>query len=153
MEAPHVRPAEPADCAAIQGCVRAAYAKYRSRMENEPAPLHAEYATLIAQGKVYVLATEDVVCGVLVMMPQADALFVENVAVDPAFQGRGLGWKLMAFAEDEARAAQFTSIHLYTNEVMTENLDFYRRLGFIEEARRVEDGYARVFLRKQLPLG
>jgi hypothetical protein len=36
------------------------------------------------------------------------------------------------------------------NELMTENLHFYRQLGFEEEERRIEDGYHRVFLRKTL---
>jgi hypothetical protein len=33
---------------------------------------------------------------------------------------------------------------------MTEDLQFYQRLGFEEEGRRVQDGYRRVFLRKIL---
>jgi ribosomal protein S18 acetylase RimI-like enzyme len=119
-------------------------------MDREPAPLRADYATLIAGGVVYTLAADGGIRGVLVMMPRAGDLFVENVAVDPAFQGRGLGRQLLAFAERAARAARLGAIRLYTNEVMTENLEFYGRLGFVEEARRMEDGYSRVFLRKGL---
>jgi ribosomal protein S18 acetylase RimI-like enzyme len=36
------------------------------------------------------------------------------------------------------------------NEVMTENLLFYQKLGFEEEDRRMQDGYRRVFLHKVL---
>ena len=77
-------------------------------------------------------------------------MFVENVAVDPRLQGQGLGRVLMAFVEQQARRHQLDEIRLYTNELMTENLHFYRHLGFEEEERRIEDGYRRVFLRKTL---
>jgi N-acetylglutamate synthase-like GNAT family acetyltransferase len=128
-------------------------------MEREPAPLHADYATLIAQGVVFVLVddvdkAEDVdegaIGGIVVMMSREQAMFVENVAVDPRLQGQGLGKKLMAFVEEQAREAQLREIYLYTNELMTENLHFYQRLGFEEAGRGMQDGYRRVFLRKVL---
>lgn len=119
-------------------------------MGREPAPLHADYEALIAQGVVYVLANEEEVRGVLVMMSWERSLLVENVAVDPRFQGQGLGQVLMAFVEQQGRKEQLDEIRLYTNEVMTENLRFYHKLGFEEDGRRVEDGYHRVFLRKGL---
>lgn len=150
MEKMHIRLAKAADRWAVVACVRAAYAKYITRMDREPAPLHADYEALIARGVVYVLVTEAEVRGVLVMMPEHRSLFVENVAVDPRFQGQGLGQKLMAFVEQQARNEQLPEVHLYTNEVMTENLRFYQKLGFEEEGRRVEDGYHRIFLRKRL---
>ncbi len=144
------RQAEAVDQRAVVDCVRAAYSSYLVRIGKEPAPMHADYEALIAQKLVYVLTDEDVVRGVLVMMPQERSLFVENVAVDPRFQGQGLGQALMAFVEQHARKEQLNEIRLYTNELMTENLRFYHKLGFEEESRRVQDGYHRVFLRKGL---
>lgn len=138
------------DQQAVETCVRAAYATYLVRMDREPAPLHADYSALLASGVVYVLASGKKVLGVLVMMPQEESLLIENVAVDPGAQGQGLGRALMAFAEQHARKAHLRDIRLYTNEAMTENLHFYRQLGFEEEGRRAHDGYHRVFLRKVL---
>jgi ribosomal protein S18 acetylase RimI-like enzyme len=145
-----IRLAQAADQRAVVACVRAAYSKYLVRMGREPAPLYADYKALIAQGVVYVLANEEGVRGVLVMMPRERSMFVENVAVDPRFQGQGLGQVLMAFVEQQTRKEQLDEIRLYTNELMTENLRFYQKLGFEEDGRRVEDGYHRVFLRKGL---
>ena len=145
-----IRQAQAADHRGVVVCVCAAYGKYLARMDKEPAPLRSDYEALIAQGVVYVLATEEEVRGVLVMMPEHRSLFVENIAVDPRFQGQGLGQILMAFVEQQARKEQLHEIRLYTNEVMTENLRFYQKLGFEEEGRRGEDGYHRVFLRKGL---
>ena len=150
MEKMYIRQAQVVDRRAVVACVRAAYTRYTARMDREPAPLRADYEVLIAQGVVYVLVIQEEVRGVLVMMPQQRSLFVENVAVDPRFQGQGLGQKLMAFVEQQAQKEQLQEISLYTNEVMSENLRFYQKLGFEEEGRRVEDGYHRIFLRKRL---
>lgn len=150
MESPAIHLAQVADLPAIVACVRTAYAKYLLRMDREPAPLHADYAALIANGSVYILELAGTVCGLLVMMPRTDHLFIENIALDPTLQGQGYGRLLMAFAEQQARSAHLPTIRLYTNEVMTENLAFYTRLDFTEETRRIEDGYSRIFLRKDL---
>lgn len=145
-----IRQAEPEDQEALVNCVQAAYSKSIERIGKKPAPLLADYQALIAQGVVSVLADEEGIRGVLVMMPQGRGMFVENVAIDPRFQGQGLGRTLMAFVEQQARKEHLDEIRLYTNELMTENLLFYRQLGFEEECRRVQNGYRRVFLRKRL---
>lgn len=150
MEGLDIRQAQVADCRAVVACVRAAYAKYLALMDKEPAPLHADYAALIAQGAVSVATDEGAVWGVLVMMLEGRSMFVENIAVDPRFQGQGLERMLMAFVERRARAEGVNEVRLYTNELMAENLRFYHQLGFEEEERRDHDGYRRVFLRKIL---
>jgi len=147
-----IRPADATDCVLVAECVRAAYWKYIARIGREPAPLLADYPTLIDRGVVHVLAepNTDGVRGVIVLWPTDEAMFIENVAVHPQYQGRGFGRCLMTFAEDRARRACLPELRLYTNEAMTDNLAFYAHLGFEETSRRVEDGYSRVFLRKRL---
>ncbi|MBV9174753.1 MAG: GNAT family N-acetyltransferase [Chloroflexi bacterium] len=140
------------DLRAILACVRAAYAKYRRRMDREPAPTTADYPGLIARGVVHVLPesiTGDL-RGLIVLWPENGAMFVDNVAVAPRYQGQGVGRRLMAFADEQARAAGLPELRLYTNEVMTENLAFYSRLGFEETDRHIDEGYRRVFLHKVL---
>jgi ribosomal protein S18 acetylase RimI-like enzyme len=87
---------------------------------------------------------------VLVLQPRPRSLLLENVAVAPAWQGRGIGRALIGFAEDRARALGLDEITLYTNEEMTENLALYPTLGYEEVERRSEDGFRRVFFRKRL---
>ncbi len=145
-----IRLATVEDCKAVEGCVTNAYTGYIERIGKPPAPMLADYAALIAQGVVYILMTQAQLVGVLVMKPLPTCLLVENVAVQPACQGRGFGRKLMDFAEQFARNIGLDEVHLYTNERMTENLDFYASLGFQELSRREEDGYRRVFLGKKL---
>ncbi len=150
MEELNIRPATAEDHDAVAACVNAAYAKYVPRMGMEPAPMLADYDAEIARGVVWVLPGPDGVRAVLVMWPEGDGLFLENIAVQPQDQGRGLGRRLMAFAEEQARAQRLRELRLYTNEVMTENIAFYGRLGYEEVDRRLDEGYHRVFMRKPL---
>ena len=82
--------------------------------------------------------------------PLAGYLLLENVAVLPAAQGRGIGGRLLGLAEQHARSLGLGEIRLYTNEAMTENLAYYRRHGYTETHRAGQDGFRRVFFRKLL---
>lgn len=144
-----VRRATPADLAAIQTIARAAYAIYVERMGRDPAPMVADFAGQIAAGQVHVLDDEGV-AGYAVIYPRGDHLHLENVAVDPARQGGGLGRRLLAFVEDEAKRRGLATVELYTNIHMSENQRLYPALGYVETGRRTEDGFARVFYRKAL---
>ena len=145
-----VRPAEHVDAAAIRELVRAAYSKYVGRIGKEPAPMLEDYAALIEAGEVWVSVEDGEVLGVLVMRPVEGHLFVDNVAVGPRHQGRGLGRELVSYAEEKAAAYGLPEIRLYTNEKMHENLTVYARLGFEETGRGLDGGYRRVFMRKRL---
>jgi len=145
---PQIVQAAPGDAPAVAECVRAAYAHYAERIGREPAPMTADYKALIGAGEVWVVRAGERVAGVLVLRPQPPALLLENIAVAPDRQGEGLGRRLMAFAEDHARAEGLAEVVLYTNERMTENLRFYPALGYAETGRAMQDGFARVFYRK-----
>lgn len=129
---------------------RTAYEPYVTQIGQPPAPMSADYATLIAEHKVWVAQGESGLLGLLVLIPKADHLLLDNVAVRPDAQGRGIGRALIDHAERHARALGFHEIRLYTNEQMTENLDYYQRRGYVETDRSEEDGFRRVFFSKQL---
>ncbi len=90
------------------------------------------------------------VSGVLVLLPAPDHLLLDNVAVDPARHGAGLGRRLISFAEEEARRQGYAEVQLYTHIMMHENLVLYPRLGYEEFARFEQAGYQRVFMRKRV---
>lgn len=145
-----IRPARTGDAEAVRQLVRRAYAVYIPRIGREPGPMGADYEALIGEGTVTVAVEDDSIVGVLVLRPQRDALLLENVAVTPAKQGRGIGRALMAFAEEHARKLSLTKISLYTHARMTDNLALYPRLGYVEVARRMEHGFDRVFFEKTI---
>lgn len=139
-----------ADREAVEGIVRSAYTPYVARMGRAPGPMLDDYGALIAAERVHVIERDGVVRGVLVLIAEAGTMLLDNVAVDPAAQGGGLGRRMLAFAEEAARAAGFGSIRLYTNEAMTENVRLYARLGWVETHRGEEDGFRRVYFSKRL---
>lgn len=146
-----MRPATSGDLDSVRRIVREAYPPYVARIGREPGPMLDDYGALIAEGHVRVVEDEGVVQGLLVLIPQADAMLLDNVAVSPAAQGRGLGRLLLLHAERAAIAAGYRSIELYTNEAMTENIALYSRLGYTETHRVEEKGLRRVYMAK--PLG
>jgi GNAT superfamily N-acetyltransferase len=150
VEGVRIRLARDVEVGELAALVRAAYARYVDRMAVEPAPVSADYATLVSAHACRVAVTEDRVVGVLVLRPRGDHLLVENLAVLPEAQGRGVGGLLLERAEQEARSAGIDRIRLYTNVVMIENLAFYGRRGFRETGRRREGDFERVFLEKRL---
>ena len=79
-----------------------------------------------------------------------DGILIDNVAVTPKHQGKGIGRRLVELAESEAGRQGFAHIDLYTNEAMWENRDFYTFLGYVETNRFLEQGYHRVYMRKYL---
>jgi len=145
-----IRPARPEDQARIEEIVTAAYSPYLARMDRKPAPMTDDYAARIAAGETHVVEDDGTVVAVLVLEPGVGFLLLDNIAVDPARHGSGLGRRLMDFTEAEARRRGYAAVELYTNEVMVENIARYLRLGYVETRRVLDRGYHRVYLRKTL---
>jgi GNAT superfamily N-acetyltransferase len=144
------RPARPDDAPALRDLVRAAYAKYVSRLNREPAPMLDDYAARIAAGQAWVLEAGGALVGALVLEDEPGALLLYNIAVAPSAQGAGVGRRLIAFTEAEARRRGYALLRLYTNELMVENVAMYPRLGFTEMHRGSEAGHRRVYFEKRL---
>jgi ribosomal protein S18 acetylase RimI-like enzyme len=146
-----VRPARPEEGSIIRNCANEAYAQYVERIGREPAPMVADFESQIEQGIVYVsIDDQNDIQGFIVFYPKEDQVHLENVAVFKQYQGMGVGKQLISYCEKTAAQNGFSTIELYTNEKMTENLDVYPRLGYTETGRRQEDGFNRVFFRKEI---
>jgi ribosomal protein S18 acetylase RimI-like enzyme len=125
-----LRQATAADAGAIRDLTRQAYAKWVPLIGREPKPMTADYDQVVAKHRFDLLYIDGTLAALIETIREADHLLVENVAVSPDFQGRGLGRKLMAHAEVLAREQAFNSIRLYTNQRFVENIALYRRLGY-----------------------
>ncbi len=147
---PLIRHATMADAQRIGALARAAYAKYVLRIGREPPPMVADFVGFIARDVVVVIEEEGELRGFLIAWPEADAYLVDNVAIDPPAQGRGLGRRLFEHAVHEARRSGLSALRLYTNAAMTENLAMYCRIGFVETHRVMENGSNRVYMRWDL---
>jgi ribosomal protein S18 acetylase RimI-like enzyme len=145
-----VRRAGEADVAALAAVAAEAYRGYVPRIGREPAPMTADYAQAVRSGLTWVAEADGEIVGLLVVVVRPDHLLLENVAVRPSAQRHGVGARLLALAEDQARAGGLDEIRLYTNEAMTENLAYYPRHGYTETHRAEQDGFRRVFFTKHL---
>ena len=151
MDQPLIRAATAADVPAIGEIVERAYRHFIPRIGKPPGPMVDDYAARVAEGAVWVIEEGSGIAGILVLLPRPDYLLLDNIAVDPARQGSGLGRRLLAFAEAEAMRRGHREIRLYTHQTMTENQRLYAAIGYEETGRGTDAGYERVFMRK--PLG
>jgi GNAT superfamily N-acetyltransferase len=110
----------------------------------------ADYTAAARGGQAWVAVEDGKVTGFVILIPRSGYLLVENAAVLPAAQGRGIGSWLLALAEEQACTLGLTEIRLYTNEAMAENLAYYPRRGHAETHRAGQDGFQRVFFHKHL---
>jgi GNAT superfamily N-acetyltransferase len=147
---PLIRPASLNDAQAVANCVKAAFSPYIERIGRPPAPMLANFPEIIAAGKVWVAEIAGRVVGVLVQNETEAGFYIDTVAAVPELKGTGIGRALLLFAESEAARRGYRSIYLCTNVKMTENQSFYPKIGYVEYERKLDQGYDRIFYRKQL---
>jgi ribosomal protein S18 acetylase RimI-like enzyme len=143
-------PANGGDVPKVAALVHAAYGHYVERIGMVPRPMTDDYAEVIKNYQMTVAESCQSIVGVIILAVTGEGFLIDNVAVDPAYHGKGLGKALLAFAEAEARRAGFDSIYLYTHEKMTENLALYARIGYVEYDRRSQGDFSLVYMRKHL---
>ncbi|GEB57850.1 GNAT family N-acetyltransferase [Streptomyces gardneri] len=148
------RPAVPSDVPAVKAVTDAAFHHYIDRIGLVPAPMEADHAANVAAGRVFVVG--DPVAGLVVVVPEADHLYLDEVAVHPDAQGTGLGRVLMEWVEARARQLGLPEVRLLTNAMMWENQKLYERYGYEVVERRADGPYDRIHYRKVLnspPMG
>ena len=145
-----MRRAGPGDVDELRAIAAAAYRKYVCQIGRAPAPMTADYAQAVRDGQAWAAIEDGQIVGFVIVMAQPGYLLLDNVAVLPAAQGRGIGARLLALAEEQARGLGLGEIRLYTNGAMTENLAYYPRHGYAETHRAEQDGFNRVFFRKPI---
>jgi ribosomal protein S18 acetylase RimI-like enzyme len=121
------------DLAAVTALQQAAYAKNRALLGVEPLPLTANYGEVFSAYEIFLVDGAHGLDGVLILEPRADDLLIWSVATAPAAQGRGVGNRLLAFAESHARGLGLRCIRLYTGEPLTGNIAWYTRHGYVYE--------------------
>ena len=145
------RPARAAETDTLRRIVNEAYGHYIERMGKPPGPMLDDYSKRIEDGQAWVLETGGVIAGIVVLEDDGQgALLLDNIAVAPSAQGQGIGRRLIAFTESEARRRNCQQVRLYTHVLMVENIALYNRLGFRETGRVSEKGFDRVYMAKHL---
>jgi N-acetylglutamate synthase-like GNAT family acetyltransferase len=130
-----MRRATPADATAIRDLTRAAYAKWIPMIGREPKPMTVNYDRAVVDHMIDLYEENGLPVALIEVIPQASCLLIENIAVLPTRQGKGLGDLLLNHAETIARSLHLCELQLYTNAAFISNVEFYARRGF-QEFRR-----------------
>ena len=86
----------------------------------------------LQRGQCYVgLDEREQIIAVIVLLPtRPGTLEIVNIAVREAFQGRGIGKKLIQFAMDQAREKNAKTIEIGTGNSSVGQLLLYQKCGF-----------------------
>ncbi len=108
----------------------------------------------IESGDVYVALDGSHIVGLVTTTRQSDELIIDQLGIDPARQGEGIGSWLLENIEQTARSEQVKVISLQTAEMMTDLLRLYARHGFRENRKALpahgDDEHLRVHMEKRL---
>ena len=100
-----IRRAGPPDAAAVRSLTREAYAQWIPVIGREPLPMKADYEKAVREHEIDLLYADDQLVALIEVFLTADHLFIENIAVSPEHQGKGLGHHLLSHAETKAKSA------------------------------------------------
>lgn len=94
---------------------------------------------------------QDQIIGTVNLQKHGNRLYLGMFSVSPALQGGGIGKKLLAAAEDHAKAVDCNIIYMSVISVRTELIDWYKRNGYTDTGERkpfVEDDITGKHLQK-----
>jgi ribosomal protein S18 acetylase RimI-like enzyme len=139
-----LRRARPADLPAILPLVRRFYAHFGYPYdEGEKARALGELLADRNHGVVW-LATVDGALGGYALLSFYFSLeyggrtaFVDELFMEEAYRGRGLGTSMLGLLEEEARRLGLKAIHLESEEENAGATALYLRLGFVDYRRRL----------------
>lgn len=145
-----IRVATISDAEAVAALTRAAYARWVPVIGRKPLPMKVDHAAFIRDHRADLLfAGPDLVALVETIQRENDIL-IENVAVEPHFQKRGYGRKMVAYAEQLAVQAGVGIVRLYTNSLFKENLRLYASLGYEIEREEARNGGVAIYMFKRV---
>ena len=145
-----MRTALPHEAGAIRDVVRTAYAKWVPIIGREPRPVQADYEAAVQTHRFDLIEADGQIVALIETEARADHFWFENIAVLPEWQGQGLGRRLLAHAEDLARAAGLTEMRLLTNGKMVANRQLYLSVGYVEDLEEPFGDGTVVYLSKRL---
>jgi GNAT superfamily N-acetyltransferase len=143
-----IRRATARDAGVVRALTRSAYAKWVPVIGREPKPMGADYDVAVQDHWIDLLHVGGEPVALVEMIPEADHLLIENVAVAPAFQRRGYGRRMVAHAEGLAVSLGYAEVRLYTNRMFEGNVLLYRGLGYVVDREEAFAGGVVVHMSK-----
>jgi GNAT superfamily N-acetyltransferase len=125
-----IRRAGPRDADAVRRLVREAYAQWVPLIGREPMPMKADYDKAVREHEIDLVHAGGELVALIEMIVLPDQLYIENIAVSPRRQRKGLGRFLLSHAERKARDAGLPKLGLLTNQAFESNVRLYQSVGF-----------------------
>ena len=151
-----LRPATAGDVPAILAVTQAAYAVYAGRLTPPSSALSEEPEAVMRylnDGGVIVAEAGGEVVGAVRYEPHEGYLYLARLAVVPAWQGRGIGRRLVEAVEEWALLLGLDEVRLGVRIELPTNRDFYRRLGYSDDGRapfKYDPRYSYLKMQKRL---
>jgi predicted N-acetyltransferase YhbS len=139
------RPMTEADCTGVAALIRIAFAAQTVRTDPAPSALRETADSVAlhrAAGGGAVACADGRIVGSVLWEPKDGGLYLERLAIDPAWRRRGIARALVAEVETAARASGHVRIHLGTRLVLLDNRRLFAACGFLEIAQHAHPGYA-----------
>ncbi len=104
-------------------------------------------------GQIFMAVVGGVAAGTVAMIPATKRVTeLTKMAVSPAFQGHGIGDKLMARCVRYAKEHGIKTVFLESHTKLTPALTLYRKHGFIDVPGDPNSLYARADIRMELAI-
>jgi predicted N-acetyltransferase YhbS len=135
----------PADCRAVAALIRLAFGAQSAPTDPPASALRETDATVaahLAAGGGAVACVGDRIVGSVMWEPKDGGLYLQRLAVAPAWRVRGIARALVAATEAAARLALVARLHLGTRLVLLDNRRLFASCGFVEIALHAHPGYA-----------
>jgi len=148
-----IRPFEPEDASKFKTLNEAWITKYFQMEDSDQKMLDNPQGYILDKGGAIVIATLDgEAVGTCALIKKTDSRFeLAKMAVDPAAQGKSIGYKLGLQIIETAKDFGAKVIFLETNSKLKPAISLYQKLGF-KEVSSTCSPYVRCDLQMELPL-
>ncbi len=139
-----IRTAVGGDCAAVLEVMRAAFATYETWLNPPSGSRNETVASLekrLEQGPCFVAEVDGAVVGCVFCERHDNELYFGRLSVSPAWQGAGIGGRLLAAVENFARQEKVERLTLGVRIVLTDNVHFFKRQGFVIYGEGTHEGF------------
>nr|CAD6428197.1 N-acetyltransferase [Rhizobium sp. Q54] len=130
----------------LLGLIRASFA-YMEGVVDPPSSAHLLTPASLAQKArneiAFAAICESALAGCIFCRIETSSLYVGKLAVIPGLQGKGLGRRLMARAEDIAMEKGLPALRIETRIELTDNHALFTHWGFEKIAENAHAGFDR----------
>ncbi len=145
MENISLREATEVDIPELVRVIRAGFEQYRGQLDP-PSGAHAETIDTLRgkfrKMKAVVAIADQQIVGCVLYELEHDYIYLGRLAVVPDYRRLGIGRKLVAWVESQARKLAYPRVRLAVRIVLKDNQSYFQNLGYRVVSLGSHPGYA-----------